>query len=201
MGWPRTTGLLFRKKSINLGIVWVNVEIAVKYAIALGAARPRIALALLADYFRDREWTLQFATELWAQLDPSDEVAAQPDTPPEKVITACPHVHSALLKLVRWDYVLSEPFQGHYGWAFCKGLVWGLSHPEEAMKHYEKERQSLCERIPEMRKHGLEVDPPPVFDEFVDIIEEEVNTYQNAIRPLAEVPQSLLDLPQVCARL
>jgi len=203
MGWPRTTGLFVRKKIVNLRIVWVNVEIAVKYAISLGAARPRIALALLVEHFSEGEWTLRFATELWADLDPSDEVAAQPDKRPEELITAYPHAdrNPLALELVPWDYVLSENFLGHYYLAFCKGLVWGLSQPEEALEQYEKERQRAHECIPKMLQYGLEAHPIPAFDEWVDIIEEEVNTYQNEIRPLAEVPQSLLDLPQVRARL
>jgi len=207
MGWPRKTGLFIRREVVSHSIVWVAVEVAVGAAIALGAARPRIALALLANLFTGKDWSLQTATELWSDLDPSEEVAAHPDESLGKIIAQPPmsvlvHLNSRDMKkdLVRWKYVSMKEFVTLYHWIFCRGLVWGLSHPREALDRHEKQRQQLLQLLPEMLQHDLEVHSPDKFDVFLDETEELVNSYQNEIRPLAEVPQVLLDLPIIRAR-
>jgi len=206
--WPRTTGLLRRRKIVSHCVVCGAVRELVHAAIALGAQRPNTAIKLLADLFTKRDWSQQSANEIWNKLDPSEQVSNQPDKAPEEVIANFPmtlpdptNPEELQNDLIAWQNVLQEAFSAHYHWVFCQGLVWGLSHPEEALDHYERQRQGFLKKLPDMLRAGLKVHTPETLEEFADSIEESVNSFENDIHPLAEIPQELLSLPVIAARL
>ena len=164
MGWPRTTGLFTRRKIVSHCVVCGAVKGLVKGAIVLGVSRPRIAIALLADLFRKKDWSLQATTEMWSKLDPSEKVVAQPDKPPEEIIADFPMsvpvpLNSDDIKkdLIRWENVLEEAFSAHYHRVFCQGLVWGLGHSEEALDRHEKQRQRFLKKLPDMLQASQEI--------------------------------------------
>jgi hypothetical protein len=184
----------------------------VRDGIALGALRPKIAISLLADLFSERDWSRKPATELWAHFDPSEQVANNSDKTPEEIIAGIqspmdffsnkPEQFDSILKdvtkdVIEWKFILSNEFSARYHIVFIKGLIWGLIHPEKALARYEEQRQEHLKNLPDMLSHGLDVYPPETFEEFADAIEESVNAFQDEIRPLAEVPQELLNLPAI----
>jgi hypothetical protein len=217
-GWPRTKGLLIRKKVVSSVILWSGLVALVRAGIALGALRPKTSIILLADLFSERDWSRQPATELWNEFEPSEQVADNSDKPPEKVIAGIqspwdffknkPVKLDNILKdaidlkdSLEWKFILTDKFSAHYHVIFIKGLILGLSHPEEALACYEEKRQRLLKQLPEMLRAGLEVHPLETLEEFADSMEESVNAFQNEIRPLAEIPQDLLSLPAIAIRL
>lgn len=206
MGWPRTKGLLIRKKVVAYTIVWMAVTHSVRGGIALGALRPKIAVSLLADLFSKSDWSRQPATEIWARFDPSEKVANNSDQTPEEVIAGFPtplynNPEEGFQDFFEWEFLLTDSFSAHYHSLFAEGLIWGLSHPEEALARDEEERQECLKNLPDMLSHGLDVHPRETFEEFADAMEESVNGFQDEIRPFAEAPQELLDLPAIAARL
>lgn len=86
MGWPRTIGLIVRKKVVNSFILWSSLVALVRAGIALGALRPKIAVNLLADQLTKRDWSTQSVIDFWMLFDPSERVAKNSDKPPEEVI-------------------------------------------------------------------------------------------------------------------
>jgi hypothetical protein len=208
MGWPKTTGIFHHRKVVSNLIVCGAITELVHAAIVLGALRPKIAVKLLADSIEKGNWSQQSIRELWDKLDPSEQVSSQPDKHPQDVIAnypiTIPHPNNPKelqRDLMVWENVLTTGFNKHYHWAFTQGLVWGLSHPEEALAHYEKCRQKTLENLPFMLSCGLDVHSPETLEEFADLTEEFVNMFQNNERPLAEAQQTLLDLPIVKARM
>ncbi|OHB62490.1 MAG: hypothetical protein A2167_03415 [Planctomycetes bacterium RBG_13_46_10] len=205
-GWPRTKGLLVRKKVVNYTVFCSAIIQLVKAGIALGSLRPQIAVSLLADLFGKRDWSQQPATELWPYLDPSDKVADNSDKYPEEAIAGIEpplynHPEEWLRDFVEWEFLLTDSFSAHYHYLFVQGLIWGFSYPEEAMGCYEEKRQRFFKNLPEMLKTGIKVHSPETLEEFADAVEESVNSFQNEVRPLAEVPQELLDLPAINVRI
>lgn len=207
-GWPRTIGILRRRKVVSHAVVCGAITELVRIAIALGAKKPNIAIKLLANIFRKRNWSQQSAKEMWAKYDPSEQVSNQPDKPPEEIIANFPmtvpdftNPEEVQRDLIAWENVSQEAFSAHYHVVFCQGLIWGLSHPDEASAHYETQRQQFLENLPDMLQAGLAVRPPETFEEFANIMEESVNEFQNEIHPFGEIPQELLSIPVIANRL
>lgn len=213
-GWPRTKGLLIRKKVVSCAVLSGGLVELVQAGIALGASRPKIATALLADSFAERDWSLNPGAELWTNFDPSKKVTNKSDKRPAEVIAEQiqypqfslafynDNPEKALRDFVEWKFILSDLFTTDYHIVFVQGLIWGLSHPEEALASYEEERKRLLTRLPLAISAGLNV-PPQIetLEEFADVMEEAVNSFQNKIRPLAEIPQELLKFPTIATRL
>jgi len=203
MGWPRTKGLFIRKKVINSYVLWQGLVVLVQGGIALGALRPKIAVNLLADTL---DWSRQPATELWNELDPSQQVSNKPDKPPEVVIADFPITiptdpEEILHDLIAWETILTESFGAHCHWVFCQGLVWGLSHHEEALARHEEQRQKHAKNLPDMLRAGLKVHSPETLEEFADAMGESVNEFLYEIHPFGGIPQELLNLPLIATRL
>ncbi|MBN2591666.1 MAG: hypothetical protein JXA96_17505 [Sedimentisphaerales bacterium] len=200
MGWPRITGLFSRRKVVSQIVVYNSVEVLVKAAVSLGAASPYIAIKLLTDIFRKRDWVNQSVKEIWDALDPTEQVSSQPEKSPIKVIAACPEsfftsinkdeIHS---NLIEWESILIKEFKAYYNWVFAQGLVWGLSYPKEAIEYYEKERNEYLEIFPDALSCGLDVHSPETIEGFIDEIEELVNSFQKEIHSLADAPKELLE--------
>jgi hypothetical protein len=206
MGWPRTKGLFIRKQVVSPVVLWGGLVALVQAGIALGALRPKIAVSLLADLFSERDWSQKPATELWSHFDPSEQVASNSDEAPEQIIVGIqPPMYNkpedVMKDSIEWEFVLSNEFWARYHIVFVKGLIWGLSHPEEALARHEEQRQIHLKNLPDMLSHGLNVRSPETLEDFADSMEESVNVFQNEIRPFSEIPHELLRLPVIATRL
>jgi hypothetical protein len=205
-GWPRRKGLLNHKKVVSYTIVWMAVTHLVRAGIALGALRPKIAVSLLADLFSKRDWSEQPAIELWSRFDPSEKIANNLDKTPVEVIVEFPtpfyhNLKEGLQDFFEWEFLLTDSFSVHYHCLFAEGLIWGLSHHEEALVRYEEQRQEFLKNLPDMLSYGFDVHSPETLEEYAYAMEESVNVFQDEIRPFAKIPQDLLSLPAIAQRL
>jgi hypothetical protein len=208
MGWPWTTGLLRSRKVVSHSVVCSAIQQLARVAIALGALRPKVAISLLADLFSKTNCSRRLTAELWFQLDPSPKVDAQPEKPPEEIIASYPmdvpvptNQEELQRDLIAWENVLGETFGNYFHLVFTQGLIWGLSHPEEALARHEELREKVLKNLPFLLQCGVKVHPVETLEEFANANEESVNEFQDEVRPLAEVPQDLLDLPVIKARI
>ena len=202
MGWPKKTGLFIKKEIVNGVILFEAVQALVKNAIALGVARPNIAVNLLADLFSKRDWTQESTKEIWDKLDPHKEICNNSNKTPEETIAPLPLAVSEELKsFIEWKFVFQEGFQLQLHWRFGKGLVWGLSHPKEASDCHEEQQREVLKDLPVMLKSGLDVHPLENLHKFAEQVEDVVNSFQRETRPLVKVPKELLNLPEVKVRI
>jgi hypothetical protein len=209
MGWPRKTGLLFRKDVVNYNVLWSSLVSLARAGIVLGISKPKTAINLFADLFPKRDWQKQTVKELWDKLDPSKQIIETLDKTPEEVITWIkPHfdkvgqLNNILKDAVEWNSIFTDnTFATHFHVIFAQGLIWGLSHTEEAKKRWEEQSQKLLEDLPEMLSVGLDVRSPETPEELADAMQESVNAYNQEIRPFAEIPQELINFPLIAARL
>lgn len=86
MGWPRKQGL-FRTEAYDTAIVDAAIDQMVDWAASLGAGRPAVALRIIAEMFRDRDWDAQGAPDIEVFINGSrkswDE---QPKAAPREII-------------------------------------------------------------------------------------------------------------------
>jgi hypothetical protein len=201
MGWPKKTGLFIKKEVVNEVILSIAVQGSVVSAIALGVAKPMIAVCLLADIFRKRNLLQEPVKELWSKLDPYEEIKKYTNKAPEKIIAPLTVSMNEMESLVDWKCVFGEDFQSYLHWRFCQGLVWGLNHPKEAIRCHENQQQESLKYIPVMLKSGVDVHPIEPLGIFAEQMETVVNSYQNDICTLGAVQKELLNLPEVIARI
>ncbi|MCH8089079.1 MAG: hypothetical protein IH955_03590, partial [Chloroflexi bacterium] len=68
MGWPRSKGMIFKKKYVDAQVLDVAVQQALQVAVGLGAGRPQLGVAVIADTFANNPWTKQSTVELLRDL-------------------------------------------------------------------------------------------------------------------------------------
>ena len=71
-GWPRRRGM-FRGESYDTAIVDAVIDQMIDWAAALGAGRPRLALQVIAEMFRDRDWEGDHAPNIKMIVDESQD--------------------------------------------------------------------------------------------------------------------------------
>lgn len=67
-GWPRKQGL-FRGEAYDTTIADAAIDQMVDWAASLGAGRPTIALQMIAEMFRDRNWDGDDAPQIKTFID------------------------------------------------------------------------------------------------------------------------------------
>ena len=213
-GWPRRLGIF--KKSVGYDTWLVDSAYAqsIDWGAALGAGRPSLALQMIAEMYRDRDWGSDDAPDMKVFLESAPEnwrTAASPQDavpPPEFAEGA------ATLSVEQFQdrqmATAVEPL-------LCQALLWGLSNPDRFEDWYgsmvadnestppvdsdddgvevEDLYRSLepeTESMPPVRSFGLEVDNLPPLPKFLDDSEQVVHDYERDVGPLHEIPPRLL---------
>ena len=205
-GWPRPKGLLVRRQVVSSTILRALVDYLIQTGIAFGARRPQLGVKLLADAFRQRDWSQQPPAEMWSDFDPSERIASKPNERPEEVImgfNSLSPLSRGLKERIEWELVKTDSFSACYHAAFVRGLIWGIAHPEEAAARYEEQRQRYLKGAPGMVEAGLNVDASLIqtLDEFVDMMEEIVDAFQERTGPLGDIPIELSAFPPINTRI
>ena len=140
MGWPKTKGLINRKEFVDTIIVDGAVEFATHVCIGLGAGRPRLGVALLADTFGNKPWTKESTEGLLQDLEKgTEEIDGHPELLPWKALCAdyklAPHGSE-----IPWTGLGDHGILGVQTMITTKGILWGLKHEEE-MRQYERQME------------------------------------------------------------
>jgi hypothetical protein len=180
--------------------------------MALGAGRPRLAVQVIGDTFKDRDWLTQSAPELVAMLsvmwgatwqgepEPIDSLLLKnPDDPPWKAIFRRTSEVS-VNENVPWTLLGDYEFQGLLNYNAAGGMLWGLRRGELVAQALESERQQHEKIIPESRAAGLTLPAdyaPPTVNVFVDDCEEFVRSFERNVHPLLPIPPELSEHPEL----
>jgi hypothetical protein len=62
-GWPRKQGM-FRTEVVDTTVLDSTVDQMIDWAAGLGACRPHLALQMIAEMFRDRDWNTSAAPNI-----------------------------------------------------------------------------------------------------------------------------------------
>lgn len=207
-GWPRRVGILRRVVVDRLTLESVYMDM-LRRAMTIGAGMPPLAVQLVADSFRDRDWKSEPAAELLVKLQVTPGMAysdsmltlrqvieANPDEMPWNLVLgtrlAEDPVPIALLQ--------SNVFLGLLHWNFCASLLWGLSHPKMVVRALRRDRAESLAVLPGAKAHGLNLPSDYVPPTPRDVLEESVElvrTFEATVRPLSSVPAELASHPRI----
>ena len=204
MGWPRPKGL-FRKQMVATKVLDVVVEQAFQVAVGLGAGRPELGLACMADTYAKNPWTEESTASLLLTLKEGDsDIQRNPELPPWKALYVEHRVSSWYGNDVNWQELGEAIFVGVRGIISAKGIFWGLTHEGEMPEVFAKARQDYEQNVRFAVPAGLDVPvqfPWDSLEHFYGNCEDLVRSFESSRPPLPEIPSALRLAPEVSKRL
>ena len=190
-GWPRRRGLFRSEAVVDTLIADVIVNQMVDWATALGACRPRLALQVIAQMFRDRDWEGENAPKILIFINGAkDEWNTRSDKAPHDIVE--PFKLSKHGKMIRSKDLKDNRIRTALEQFCLEGLLWGLANPDRFKAWYESQEKSQRDRLPLMQNAGLAVDSIPTLSEFLKESEEMLKGYESEVDPLPAIPPRLL---------
>lgn len=203
MGWPKPMGL-FRKLKVDTGLLDVLVEQAIQISVGLGAGRPQLGTAVLADIFPNNSWTKGSTADLLFSLKEGElKVNRNPGLPPWKAFYT-DYRAAPSGKDIAWENLGDPAIAVVWDQTCAWGIYWGLNHAEDMPKVFTQARFDYEQTAGEAIPHGLGVSaqfPWSSLEHFYETCEEMVRGFEAAEQPLPEIPGALLAAPEVAARL
>ena len=204
MGWPKSKGL-FRKQYLDTMVLDRAVERAIHVAVGLGAGRPELGLAALADTFANNPWTEQSTSELLRDLKEKGERAIQssPRLAPWNALYAEHRLApdpSELPPEALGDVTLASI----WGMVSARGIYWGLTHQEDMPTVFENAKVDYEQTAAEAIPSGLAVPseyPWNSLEHFYEHCSDLVTAFESVLRPLRNIPSALRTTPEVVNRL
>ena len=99
MGWPKPKGI-FRRPHVDSLAADMVVELGLQVIVGLGAGRPEVAVALLADTFAGNPWTEESTTGLLRTLGKAQGIVeSHPEMAPWNALW---HEHKVAKYAAHW---------------------------------------------------------------------------------------------------
>ena len=202
-GWPRPKGL-FRRLVVNTLVVDGAVQQALHIAVALGAGRPHLGAAIIADTFANNPWTLESTTELLSDLKQGEmKVAAHPAMPPWQALYEQDKL-SLVARDIPCEQLANDVVQSVFALGFVEAVFWGINHEDQLPEVFEKEKLSYENTARMAIPHGLNVSasyPWQTLEALYEYCENFVKLYELNRQPLAKIPTALRTAPSMSRRL
>jgi hypothetical protein len=206
MGWPKKE--IFGRNYVDSRILDVVVEQSIEIAVGLGAGRPKIGLAIIADIFKNNLWTKESTSKLLQYLDTGLSkirlnIENNTELFPWQVLCADFKV-APYLKKIEWNKLDDSGFVSVCSKATACGIFWGLINFNEMEAIFNKSKIRYKQITPEVVQHGLAVSvqyPWSSLDQFFMWCEELVQIFESVRPPLSEIPIELANHPIVSSRL
>lgn len=188
-GWPRKQGL-FRAVTIDTAVADLAINQMVDWGASLGAGRPTIALRIIAEMFRDRDWEGDNAPDINTFVNSSRESwDASPDATP------CDIVQPVRLSPTLGKAISAKRFES-VDVTLEQDLLWaillGMANPERFAEWYADAAQRHESSLSHAQSCGLAVDSLPTLDEFFENSEQIIRDYEREVQPLPTIPARLL---------
>ena len=190
-GWPRKQGVL-RREAYDTTIADAAIDQMVDWAASLGAGRPRIALQIIAEMFRDRDWQGEGAPQIEKFITGAGESWDQmPKEAPREIVEPIRLQSAFGMSIILRDFQDSR-LRTALEQNVLEALLWGLANPDRFAMWYAGAAQRQQSSLDVMQKAGLATGPLPPLPEFFDQSEAVVRNYEREVGTLPEIPKKLL---------
>lgn len=204
MGWPRTDGVLAGEEYVETHLVDISVERAIMVSVGLGAGRPQLGAALLADTFEDNPWTAESTAELLQQLrGGGSRVEGDPELLPWTALYASQRMEPFGNEMP-WQELDNPSLLSIWAIMSACGVFWGLTHEEEMPLIFAKNKEEYERTAATAVAAGDAVPdeyPWSSLEMFYGACEEQAKRFQAERQPLLEIPNELRNAPEIARRL
>ena len=192
-GWPKKQGIL-RRNVVDTNVLDAVVGQMVDWAAALGAGRPKLGLQVLAEMFKDRDWSHDNAPSIQKFIEgersQNSQWAGGAATAPSEIIN--PTKFAQLGKTIDASK-LTDPQLRTALEHFClHGLLWGIANPKTFGIWYTTYVEDGHGNRERARLAGLELEEPQNLLEYFTGAEQIIRNYERDICILPEIPGRLL---------
>lgn len=204
MGWPKTDGTLAAEQYVETRLVDLSVERTIMVSVGLGAGRPQLGAALLADTFENNSWTAESTAELLQTLrGGGSRVEGNPELLPWTALYASQRMRPFGNEMP-WQELDNPKLLSIWAIMSACGVFWGLTHEEEMPLIFAKDKEEY-ERTAAtaVAAGGTESDEYPwsTVEAFYEACEEQAERFQVERQPLLEIPDELRKAPEIARRL
>lgn len=203
-GWPRTRGLLKKTRYVDTSSVDAMASVGTLIAVGLGAGRPQLAAAILADTWPYLPWGTEVGD---AFVDTIRKDVEKVDKYPNLLPWEALCYESRLGPMNDWidfDALANSELQGRWGFAVSSGVLWGLTHVSDMPHILERLRTQTQREARQMRAVGvtttLTTFPPDSLDKFYETCQGCFESFEAHFGQLPPVPAGVRKLPEVTAR-
>jgi hypothetical protein len=189
-GWPRKLGM-FKSEGYDTSIVESAYAQSIDWGAALGAGRPRLALQMIAEMLRDRNWEGDDAPDVKVVVEGSQETWSKTASPQEAAqpLELAKHWGKSTISVQEFTDRRLLPMMDQ---VLLEALLWGLSNPDRFDAWYTSNVADHESKLPLMRSAGVDVGELPSLPQFYEDSEQIVRDYERDIGPLRSIPPKLL---------
>ena len=189
-GWPRKLGR-FKGQGYDALIVDAAYAQSIDWGAGLGAGRPKLALSMIAEMFRDRDWEGDHAPNVKMVVESLREAPSAAAASPQEAVE--PPQLAKRMSTISVEQFTDVRTGTLMDQILLEALLWGLDNPDRFEAWYSSEVASYASKLPLYRKGGLEVDDelrslPQLYEDSEQIVRD----YERDIQPLASIPPRLL---------
>lgn len=190
-GWPRKQGL-FRGEAYDTTIVDAAIDQMVDWAASLGAGRPTIALQMIAEMFRDRNWDGDDAPQIKTFIDGARESwKGALNAAPREILQPI-RLGSTFGSSISAKNFQDARLRVELEQNVLEALLWGLANPDRFAAWYTSTAEDHQSLLDFMRSSSLAVDELPALEDWFGQCEKIVRNYERDIGPLRTIPKKLL---------
>ena len=204
---------LRRKKVLPGDVIRSAYEGLLKLGMALGAFDTKLAIELLHDCYREKDWDHDLAEGFIEALEGVSGVRVTVDSELRSlsdVFDSMPGetMWSAILRMdprtdqlfprdemVEVGVLEDDGILGALHWNFAASLLFGIEHPTEVRTALEQQRSDTIRRLPRLTEAGLELPAnyePPSIDAYLSECLELTDSFADTRGALAPVPPKLV---------
>lgn len=204
MGWPKSKGL-FRKKYVDTRLLDVVVEGAIQVSVGLGAGRPQLGIAVLADTFANNSWTRESTTKLLQDLkeEGEHEIENNPESLPWEALYA-KYRMAQYGNDILWKQLGDAVVFSVWAMSSAQGILWGLTHERDMPAVFAKDKANYERTATKAISAGVTGSgkfPWKSLEHFYEACEDLVRDFESVRPPLHEIPSALRTVPEVARRL
>lgn len=183
-GWPRKQGMLGREV-IDTSIADAIAEQMTEWTAGLGAGRPALALQMIAEMFRDRDWAGDNAPQVKSFIEGAQWTDDHPPKPSFQLKTFGKTISAKDFN----DKRLITGFEQ----SALESLLWGLGKPQRFAAWFNAKARQQAELLPAAQKAGLKIDGAlPDLSQWFQFSEDILRDYERNVGALPPIPAKLL---------
>jgi len=189
-GGPKRKSFFNSSAVFDSRLVDVVSEQMIDYASAIGACRSKLALQIISNMFKDRDWSADDGPKILDFINKREEWKTENILAPHEIINLEPF-SKHFGKTVPVSFL--KKMQTNWEQEFLLALLWGLSNPDKFKLWYEKKYNEDKKILEEAKKAGLDVDFIPTLEQYLSSCEEIIKNYEHKMGNLpTTIPPRLI---------